>query len=257
MARASSSNRAMRATVLSLATRVTSIVKLPSPQSEPPNTFEPADFSTGMPSPVTSDSSTLDAPATTLPSVGNRSPGLTSTRSPASNCSIATSCVVRPSGSSRRARHGVNSTSDSNARCARRWLTCSIHSERRNSTTSDAASRCSPVARAPSVASTTSTCISSCLRRTACQARVTRRGSPSSTTSREPASTSVAQPADGSVPRNRVTQPPIAITSTTNQTVVATRKSGDSRTRVRPASHQLDSSRVRTDSTRRPMWTTR
>ncbi|MCY1298178.1 hypothetical protein D9M70_476510 [compost metagenome] len=47
-----------------------------------PITFEPSDFSTGMDSPVSMDSSTDDCPSTTSPSVGIRSPGRTTTVSP-------------------------------------------------------------------------------------------------------------------------------------------------------------------------------
>ena len=48
----------------------------------PANTVAPARLSTGMLSPVSSDSSTADSPSVTSPSTGMRSPGRTTTRSP-------------------------------------------------------------------------------------------------------------------------------------------------------------------------------
>ncbi len=55
------------------------------------NTSSPGRFSTGRDSPVSMDSSTADEPSTTRPSTAIFSPGRTTTRSPATTCSIGRS----------------------------------------------------------------------------------------------------------------------------------------------------------------------
>ena len=75
----------------------------------PPMTRAPTIFSTGSDSPVSIDSSTAEAPLTTSPSTGIRSPGRTRMRSPAITCSIGTSSS-RPSRSTR-ASFGCRSAS--------------------------------------------------------------------------------------------------------------------------------------------------
>ncbi|MCY1210446.1 hypothetical protein D9M72_221330 [compost metagenome] len=57
-------------------------LKAPLRLSVPPMTAVPGFFSTGIDSPVSIDSSTLDWPSITLPSVGIFSPGRTTTASP-------------------------------------------------------------------------------------------------------------------------------------------------------------------------------
>ena len=56
-----------------------------------PMTGSPAALSTGRLSPVSIDSSTVEAPSTTIPSTGTFSPGRTRTRSPTATCSTGTS----------------------------------------------------------------------------------------------------------------------------------------------------------------------
>ncbi|BAY06534.1 hypothetical protein NIES19_58170 (plasmid) [Anabaena cylindrica PCC 7122] len=60
-----------------------------------PMTSSPGCFFTGILSPVTIASSTVDVPLTTSPSTGIFSPGRTKTTSPISTCSIGTS-ISRP-----------------------------------------------------------------------------------------------------------------------------------------------------------------
>ena len=55
-------------------------------------TVSPSSLSTGIDSPVASDSSTALCPETTTPSVGIFSPGLTTIRSPTRTSEIGTSC---------------------------------------------------------------------------------------------------------------------------------------------------------------------
>ena len=57
-----------------------------------PITRSPGAFSTGMDSPVSIDSSTAPLPLVTSPSTGKRSPGRTSTTSPARTAAIGMSC---------------------------------------------------------------------------------------------------------------------------------------------------------------------
>ena len=72
----------MRARAVSAPTASARKVKLPQALTVPAKTLPPTSFSTGMLSPVSIDSSTLDAPSTISPSTGMRSPGRTTMRSP-------------------------------------------------------------------------------------------------------------------------------------------------------------------------------
>ena len=76
----------------------------------PPMTVSPAVLVTGIDSPVTSDSSTVDRPCSTIPSTGTASPGRTRSRSPSCTSSSGTS-ASEPSAASRRAVFGVRSSS--------------------------------------------------------------------------------------------------------------------------------------------------
>ena len=68
---------------VSAPTRSAVIRKPPVPLRVPPVTRSPSAFSTGIDSPVTMDSSTLDRPSVTTPSTGTDSPGRTRSTSPA------------------------------------------------------------------------------------------------------------------------------------------------------------------------------
>ena len=65
------------------------IVKVPSTLHDPPATASPACLTTGRASPVTADSSTPPIPASTVPSVGKKSPGFTRTTSPGASTAAA------------------------------------------------------------------------------------------------------------------------------------------------------------------------
>ena len=87
---------------VSLPTRSARITKVPVPFTVPPITLAPLDFSTGIGSPVISDSSTELSPSRMTPSTGTFSPGRTRRESPALMCSTGTSISV-PSARTRRA----------------------------------------------------------------------------------------------------------------------------------------------------------
>ena len=72
----------MRARRVSRPTFSALMTKLPVPLSVAPVTGSPGDFSTGIGSPVTIDSSTVLVPSRTTPSTGTFSPGRTRRRSP-------------------------------------------------------------------------------------------------------------------------------------------------------------------------------
>ena len=78
---------------VSAPTRLASNAKAPVPFTVAPVTGEPGDLATGAGSPVIIDSSTCDAPRSTTPSVGIRSPGRTSTTSPTRTSCVGTSSV--------------------------------------------------------------------------------------------------------------------------------------------------------------------
>ena len=84
------------ARAVSFPTLVVSISKLHNLFIVPPNTLAPTAFSTGMLSPVSIDSSILECPAITIPSIGNFSPGFTMMISHFFTCSIGTSTTISP-----------------------------------------------------------------------------------------------------------------------------------------------------------------
>ena len=100
---ASSTSRMMRESTVSTPTARTCITTRPSPLMEPPVSraaesvtapgagFCAGLFSTGSGSPVSMDSSTWVRPSSSSPSTGNRSPGLTTNRSPTSTSATGTS----------------------------------------------------------------------------------------------------------------------------------------------------------------------
>ncbi len=103
---ASSTSLTIRASVVSLPTRVARKTKLPVRFTVPPNTVTPDALSTGRLSPVSIDSSTADAPSITTPSTGMRSPGRMRIRSPTSTSpvGISTSPLARRTRAVRGAR---------------------------------------------------------------------------------------------------------------------------------------------------------
>ena len=107
---ASETSRTMCASRVSLPTRSARIRKLPEPFTVPPVTRSPVCFSTGMGSPVTSDSSIELEPSTIKPSVATFSPGRTRTRSPTVRRSRGTSCSL-PSSPTTRAVLGASPNS--------------------------------------------------------------------------------------------------------------------------------------------------
>ena len=86
-----------------LSARITSA---PLPFSVAPMTLSPGPFSTGIGSPVSIDSSTLERPSRTTPSTGTFSPGRTRSRSPTCTCVSGMSSSV-PSSRRRRAVLGA------------------------------------------------------------------------------------------------------------------------------------------------------
>ncbi len=90
---ASSTARTMPASTVSFPTRVTRTTRAPWRFTVPPITAAPGVLATGRASPVTSDSSTSEAPSSTSPSRGIRSPGTISIRSPG---------PISPTGTARR-----------------------------------------------------------------------------------------------------------------------------------------------------------
>ena len=97
---ASSTRRMICASAVSAPIRVARNVKLPVRLSVAAKTSVPASLATGMLSPVSIDSSTLEFPETTTPSVGIFSPGRTTTRSPLTTPSMGIS-VSTPSRTTR------------------------------------------------------------------------------------------------------------------------------------------------------------
>jgi hypothetical protein len=79
---APSTSAIIRSSVDSLPTVVVSMRNRPSPFTLPPVTRSPGSLTTGMLSPVSSDSSTALSPDRIAPSTGIRSPGRTTTTSP-------------------------------------------------------------------------------------------------------------------------------------------------------------------------------
>ena len=94
------------ASTLSAPTRVARITSVPVPLSVAPISVSPTALSTGIGSPVSMDSSTLERPSTTSPSTGTVSPGRTRRRSPAISSASGTSDSL-PSSAMRRAVFGA------------------------------------------------------------------------------------------------------------------------------------------------------
>ncbi len=86
------------------------ITSAPLPFKVAPITLSPAVFSTGIGSPVSIDSSTLERPSMTTPSTGTVSPGRTRSRSPTCTCVNGMSSSV-PSAAIRRAVFGARRSS--------------------------------------------------------------------------------------------------------------------------------------------------
>ena len=86
---ASSTMRAICASIVSAPTRVASTVSAPSVAMVPPTTPVPSRTATGADSPVTREASTAASPSTTMPSVAMVSPGFTTKRMPTSRASRA------------------------------------------------------------------------------------------------------------------------------------------------------------------------
>ena len=107
---ASPTMRTIWASKVSLPTRSARITKLPVPLTVAPVTTSPGDFSTGIGSPVTIDSSTELVPSRTIPSTGTFSPGRTRSLSPTATRSRGMSSSV-PSSRITRAILGARSKS--------------------------------------------------------------------------------------------------------------------------------------------------
>jgi hypothetical protein len=107
---ASSTRRTICASAVSVPTAFASNVNEPVVLMVPPNTSSPGCLATGIGSPVSIASLTLDSPSMTTPSTGSVSPGRTNTLSPTSTNSTATStswpprCTVAVLGRSARRR---------------------------------------------------------------------------------------------------------------------------------------------------------
>ena len=84
----------------------------------PASTSSPGAFATGLDSPVSSDSSTAPAPASTVASAGMRCPAATRTRSPGASCATGTVSTL-PSGFWRSTRSGSSPAACSSACAAR------------------------------------------------------------------------------------------------------------------------------------------
>ena len=87
---ASVTRRAIWASAVSAPTFVARTTRRPPALTLAPATSSPGCFSTGTDSPVSSDWSTAEVPASTTPSVATFSPGRTTKRSPAASCSTGT-----------------------------------------------------------------------------------------------------------------------------------------------------------------------
>ncbi len=91
-------------------TRSARMTRLPFAFWVPPMRRSPACFETGSDSPVSSDSSRLECPSSTMPSTGTLSPGRTRSRSPAWTWSSGISSSL-PSARRRRAVGGARRSS--------------------------------------------------------------------------------------------------------------------------------------------------
>jgi len=127
---ASSTACTMRDRTVSAPVRATRTRRRPVPFSAPATTVSPAVFGTGADSPDRRASSASDAPSTTFPSTGIRSPGTTSTRSPAAREATGTSAVPPPS-TAFRAVTGASRTSREIPSAARALAPASMYRPRR------------------------------------------------------------------------------------------------------------------------------
>lgn len=102
------------------------ITKVPVWLTVAPVTGLPSVFSAGTGSPVIIDSSTLECPATTMPSTGTFEPGFTRSVSPTTTASSGTVCS-EPSGFTRTAVCGAS--------CSRSRIALDVRERARNSST--------------------------------------------------------------------------------------------------------------------------
>ena len=92
---ARSTSSTIRASAVSSPTCVARMTNVPVVLSVAPMTSSPGPLATGIGSPVSSDSSTAEAPSTTSPSTGILSPGRTRSRSPTATVSSGDLDVAR------------------------------------------------------------------------------------------------------------------------------------------------------------------
>ena len=128
---ASATRRTIPASIVSRPTPVARQRSRPSPLTVAANTFAPARFATGMLSPVSIDSFTLDSPSSTSPSTGTLSPGRTTNTSPGCTCSTGTS--FSPAAVSIQAHAGWSFASDRSAADVRAFARASSHLPRSTS----------------------------------------------------------------------------------------------------------------------------
>ena len=114
---ASSTRRTICARAVPAPTRVASTTRWPCWLTVAPNTGSPGPRSTGADSPVSMLSSTEEDPSTTRPSVGMRSPGRTTIRSPGRTAAMGT--LTSAPSRRRRASLAPNSSRRATAREAR------------------------------------------------------------------------------------------------------------------------------------------
>lgn len=154
VALASSTRVAIRAMTASAAGRSTRTVSTPVPFDVPAQTSSPGALSTGNGSPVMDAWSTSEPPSSTVPSAGTRSPGRTTTTSPAVRSAAGTARSCPPA--STVACSGARSVSPRTASAVRRVATVSSAPEVAKMTMSSAPSKTWPSASAPIAASTMS-----------------------------------------------------------------------------------------------------
>ena len=168
LACASAVSRATRASVVSDAVAVVRIVSEPNALSVPAKTASPTALSTGTDSPVSADSSRLDAPSTMTPSSAIRSPGRT--RSAVPGAIVATATVRSTPSTSTCASSGASSLSASTDRRVRSSASASRVVPTANRTSTQAPSARSPIPTAPIAASAMRTFMSRVRRRSAVSA---------------------------------------------------------------------------------------
>jgi hypothetical protein len=138
---ASSTSRAICASLVSAPTPVASTSRRPPALTVAPTTASPGPTSTGTLSPVSSERSTAEVPSTTTPSVATFSPGRTTKRMPTASASMGRRCS-RPSASRMPTSLAPSWASAAMAAPARRLARASAHRPAsRNSVTPAATSR--------------------------------------------------------------------------------------------------------------------